>query len=65
MPDIPGRKKYKGYISPAPGSHSQRYAKVLSVVYGNCRVNNPGEIPSNKEYCAKVAHSTAQKIAGR
>jgi hypothetical protein len=63
MPDVPGRRKHNGYISPAPGNHSVKYSKTLNVVYGNCRVRHPGEIPANKEYCAKVAHSVARRVA--
>lgn len=65
MPDIPGRRKHLGYISPAPGTHSNKYAKVLNVVYGDCRVKHPGEITANKEYCAKVAHTVARRVAGK
>jgi hypothetical protein len=63
MPDIPGRMNHKGYISPAPGTHSKKYANILNAVYGDCRVNHPGEISSNKEYCAKVAHTVARRVA--
>ena len=61
MPNIPGRLKYKGYISPAPGDLSKSNKKLLARVYGGCRVKNPGEIPANKSKCARIAWSVVNK----
>lgn len=65
MPKIKGRKTYKGYISPAPGKLNENNKKLLARVYGSCRVQNPGEIKTNKTKCAKIAWSVVNKKRGK
>lgn len=61
MPNIPGRLKYKGYISPAPGDLNKSDKELLARVYGGCRTNNPGEVPEYKAKCAKIAWNMVNK----
>lgn len=62
MPDKHGPGTHLGYKSPSPGESLNKHARhVLNVVYGECRVNNPGEDPDNKAYCARVAWGAAKK----
>lgn len=62
MPNIKGRLKYKGYISPAPrvgASISEK--RLLAKVYGTCRTKNSGEIKANKTKCSKIAWSVVNR----
>jgi hypothetical protein len=34
---------------------------MVKVVYGNCRVKNPGEDPKLKAMCARIAWSAAKR----
>ena len=68
MPDIPGRKKDKGFISPAPGKDMPEHAKtILSHAYSSCRAQwtkehpNDRENQGNKESCARIAWSAVHK----
>lgn len=61
MPIIKGRLTYKGYTSPAPGKLDKENKQYLAKIYGSCRTKNPGEIPSRKTKCAKIAWNTVNK----
>ena len=64
MPDKHGPGTHLGYQMPPPGQHSKKYAYELRMVYGACRVQNPGEDPRAKAKCAAIAHSTARRLYG-
>jgi hypothetical protein len=58
MPDIPGRMKSEGFISPAPPRNAPKEVRVyMAKTYGHLRKTRfPGEIPENKTSASKLTH---------
>ena len=65
MPNRKGPGTHLGYLTPPPGKHTKQYANELRIVYGACRMKNPGESPAAKSKCAKIAHTVAKAKYGR
>ena len=67
MPDIPGRMKSQGYISPAPPQGAPREVKTfMAKTYGGLRKEKyPGEIPANKQRAAKITWYQTKRKFGR
>ena len=65
MPDIPGRMKSEGYISPAPPYDAPKEVKeFMAKTYGGLRKNRfPGESKENKERAARITwYQTKRKF---
>ena len=65
MPNIPGRKKYHGFISPAPPQGAPSEMKdFMAKTYGNLRsLKYPGESKENKTRAAKLTwYQTKRKF---
>jgi len=63
MPDIKGRFKYKGFVSPQPHkTMNVSQKRYLAKVYGELRSKQfKGENPIKKEKAAKIAWSIYNK----
>jgi hypothetical protein len=63
LPDIPGRLKRKGYISPAPPKDAPKEIKVyMANTYAGLRkAKFPGENKENKERAAKLTWYLTKK----
>lgn len=62
MPDRHGPGTRHGYMMPPPGHEITEHQKhILRVVYGDCRVQNPGEDPEAKAKCARIAWGAAKR----
>ena len=62
MPNKHGPGTHPGYQMPSPGHMiNEHQEKILRVVYGECRLQNPGEDPESKAKCARIAWSAAKK----
>lgn len=56
MPHLHGPGTHAGYRSPPPGHMlDEHQTKILRVVYGECRKDNPGESHAAKSKCARIA----------
>lgn len=67
MPDISGRMKSQGYISPAPPKGAPREVRVfMAKTYGGLRKEKyPGEIPTNKQRAAKITWYQTKRKFGK
>ena len=67
MPDIPGRMKYQGYISPAPPKGAPKEVKVfMARTYAGLRRDRyPGEIKENKQRAARITWYQTKRKFGR
>jgi hypothetical protein len=62
MPNRHGPGTHNGYLMPPPGHEITKHQEhVLRIVYGDCRVQNPGEDPESKAKCARIAWSAAKR----
>jgi hypothetical protein len=62
MPNRHGPGTHAGYMMPPPGHNLTAHQEhILRIVYGNCRVQNPGEDPAAKAKCARIAWSAAKR----
>ena len=65
MPNRRGPNTYRGYLSPPTGLQPPCIKRMVRQVYGNCRVQHPGEAPSLKAMCARIAWSAAMRGCNR
>ena len=61
MPTRRGPNTYRGYLSPPTGLQPPCIRRMVKVVYGNCRVQHPGEDPAMKAMCARIAWAQAKR----
>jgi len=67
MPDIPGRMKSEGYISPAPPHGAPKEVKeFMAKTYGGLRKNKyPGENKENKMRAARITWYQTKRKFGK
>jgi hypothetical protein len=61
MPRKRGPDTYRGYLSPPTGTQPPCIKRMVRKVYGNCRVQHPGEDPMDKAMCARIAWTQAKR----
>jgi hypothetical protein len=65
MPNRSGPNTYLGFESPPTGLQPPCIRRMVKQVYGNCRVQHPGENPAKKAMCARIAWSVAKRSCKR